>query len=640
MVEFVGIDLGTTNTVVSYIDQTGEVNVLKIDKDSMVPSIVFFEDDKVLIGKKALNKLKVYPKCGVKTFKRKIGSSEIFKIETFNKNKLKTNKYIVVDTNIFINEIDFYKKLSKEEIVVLPKIVYTELEYRKTISKTQMQAKKAFEVIELLLSENKLEIKDSLNEYFPDNTFACNEKRNDVNDDAIFAITRELDNQGKNVVLLSNDRELRGKVESYNMKALTSIEFLAFKDSEQQIQEFNAEQITTIFLTELKKKIDKGLKSDIKNVVIAHPAVFSQSQKEATMEAAKKAGFTSIKLIKEPVAAASVYGVDAKVGETIGVYDFGGGTFDFSIIRKDENGDIECLVEDGDEKLGGEDVTKGLIDLLIEKIEDEFNEFENENLSLDKKMENEKVLYEKSEALKRLLAKSPKEDIEVEGFWITDTKRENIRIEVSKEEFEEEVLNDITDKVKLVINRAFKEVSFNSEEIDKVVLAGGTSMIESLQNDMVGFFGKKIIASKDVATIVSNGAAIYGLGKFSITSYLNYSIGLRVRDNEFSSVLDYKTKLPCAKTKIYVQTDDYQEGISIIIFEKERYSKGVFIADEGITKIGSVTIRNLSKYKKGEIDIIVTFAVDLDNILNVDVIIKDLKSDEIIEQKKLQINRY
>lgn len=637
MVEFVGIDLGTTNTVVSYIDDLGEVNVLKIDRENMVPSVVFFEEDKVLIGKKAQNKLKVYPRCGVRTFKRKIGSSETYKIEVLNKKGNKKTKYVVVDTNIFINNLEFYKELQDEEIVVLPRIVYIELEYRKTEANTAVQAKNAFDVIELLLKENKLIIKEAMTEYMPERGFSSNEKRNDVNDDTIFAITRELDNQNEDVILLSNDAELRGKTESYNMKALAIENFLAFRDSGKKIIELNAEEITAIFLKELKEKIDKGLKREIKNAVIAHPAVFSQAQKEATMQAARKAGFIDIKLIKEPVAAASVYGVEAKEGEKIAVYDFGGGTFDFSIIKKDGVDEIESLVEDGNEKLGGEDVTKGLMELITEKIEEQYEEFE---LTLDKSVENEKVLYEKADALKKLLAKSAKEDIEIEGFWITNERRENIRVEITKDDFEEEVLNKITDDVKEVMNRAFDQVDFNSEEIDKVVLAGGTSMIESFQSDVEGYFGKKILASKDVATIVSNGAAIYGLDKFNITSYLNYSIGLKVKENEFNSLLEYKTQIPCTETKVYVQSNDYQEQVSIIIFEKERYSKGVFISDEGITEIGVVQIDNLGRYKKGEIDIIVTFAVDGDNILNIDVQIKDIESDEVVESKKLLINRY
>ena len=358
------------------------------------------------------------------------------------------------------------------------------------------------------------------------------------------------------------------------------------------------------------------------------------------MEAAKKAGFIDVRLIKEPVAAASIYGVETNKIEKIAVYDFGGGTFDFSIIQTDGKGNIESLVEDGEEKLGGEDITQRLVELLEEKIEEEFEGYDGEALFIDKQIENEKNLYHKAEALKKLMSKSKKEDVEIEGFWVTNEQKENIRIEITREEFEEEVLNDITAEVKKVMDRAFDKVDFNSEEVDKVVLAGGTSMIESLQGDVEGYFGKKILASKDVATIVSNGAAIYGLNKFNITSYLNYSIGLKVKENTFNSLLEYKSRIPCEKTKIYVQSNNYQEEVSIVIFEKDRNSKGVFVEDKGISEIGVVKIENLEKYKKGEIDIIVTFAVDLDNILNVDVIIKNLENEEVIEQRKLQIDRY
>ncbi len=375
----IGIDLGTTNSVIAYIDKNGASKFVKVKNESLIPSFIFFKDrETVYYGKKAKSYAKAMSQgASVSLFKKHLrADSEKIKVripksENIGKDGM---KYFVLDTNVFIGQPDILSCFSENDVVILPITVEQELEYRASDINTKYSAEKALD--EIVNNRERLVFEESdealLSEDFFKN-FAEN-FNNANNDNKILTIALKYKDQ--NVTLISSDNCLvKLKASFVGVSGLTLKEFNNNRMNESKYDEFEltGTEATTMFLRYLKQEAEKVLKGLVSKAVITVPATFNIVEIENTKKAGFDAGFTEIHIEKKPTAAAIAYNLDANSEASTFIYDFGGGTFDVSIIKSDGEGNFEVYATAGNPKLGGEDLTWVVEEFVYDYLEEQYD---------------------------------------------------------------------------------------------------------------------------------------------------------------------------------------------------------------------------------------------------------------------------
>jgi molecular chaperone DnaK len=374
---------------------------------------------------------------------------------------------------------------------------------------------------------------------------------------------------------------------------------------------YTPQEISSITLAKLKKDAESYLGETITKAVITVPAYFTDAQRQATKDAGKIAGFEVERIINEPTAAALAYGIDKADAHNVLVFDFGGGTFDVSVLELDD-GVFEVKSTAGDNHLGGDNVDK----LLIDHIADEFKKEHGIDLRVDPQS-NQRI---KNAAEKAKIELSSKLEVDISEPFITadaaGPKHLEMKITRSK------LISDILTKLKIPTQQAIKESGLSTAEIDKIILVGGSTRIPAVQELVKEVSGKDADKSVNPDEAVAMGAAIQGgvlAGEVTDILLLDVtplSLGIETLGGVLTKMIDKNTTIPTKKSQVYSTADDNQSAVTIRVAQGER----AMFVDNKI--LGSFNLEGLPPAPRGVPQIEVTFDIDANGIVNVSA--KDL----------------
>lgn len=385
------------------------------------------------------------------------------------------------------------------------------------------------------------------------------------------------------------------------------------------------EQISSFILSKLKNDAEKYLGEKIKDAVITVPAYFSDSQRQATVDAGKIAGLNVLRIINEPTAAALAYGLGKSEGETILVYDLGGGTFDVSILEI-EGGLFEVRAAKGANSLGGMDFNKRLLDFIVYRFEGETGT----DLSKDKLALNK--LAEEVEKLKIALSNETIADLNVPFISADENGPLHLSLVITREQFEKLIEDYIDETVDLALE-ALEEADMTTDSLDKIILVGGSSLIPMVRRKLEDVFEEKIVCGVDPILAVAKGAAIQcgiingDIGDMTLVDVAPLSLGIEIDGGLFVPIIERNTPIPTEQTKIFTTIQDNQEDVEAHILQGERR-----LAKENIS-LGKFILSGIKKAKKGETKIEVTFSIDVNSIVSVSA--KDVETGLM---KSIKIN--
>jgi len=399
-------------------------------------------------------------------------------------------------------------------------------------------------------------------------------------------------------------------------------------------QKLLPEEVSSLILKELKKYVDQIYGDEVeKEAVITVPAYFTDQQRQATKKAGELAGFVVERIINEPTAAAMAYGLDKLDDDhQFLVYDLGGGTFDVSILEL-MGGILEVKASAGNKDLGGADFDRLLLDYFAEKIIEESGLDPRENLSAYAR------LKEEAEKTKIKLSKKKQVNVSIPALMVKDNQPLAFEVDISRQEFIDlidELLLETLNSVKNVLEAA----ELSSEEIDQVILVGGSTRIPRVRELLCDFFEKEPHAEIDPDQAVAKGAAVQAgikSGLLSengmiVTDVAPYSLGievlkewggLRYRPGGFESIIDRNTTIPTSKTEVFTTIFDGQKKVEIKIYQGE----GDWVEENH--HLGEFILDGIPPKNAGEEQIAVTFNYNINGIL--DVTARSVSTDKEME---------
>ena len=418
---------------------------------------------------------------------------------------------------------------------------------------------------------------------------------------------------------------------------------------------YKAKKVASNFLNRIIENIEVQLIKEfgpeegcIGSVVITVPAKFNDAEKDATKWAAKDAGFENVKLAAEPTAAAIAHKDESgQDGKTILVYDFGGGTFDVSIIQENEKKFIE-VATGGDKNLGGNKLTGLLAEYYFKLIEEEYGielpydeeEFDEDYCEISKTdyLLNRLAIFEEADRTKEYLSEDTEYEVSI-NLRLPNSETAIYECTITREKFNKFIEKDIQRTIaitKSVIEEAKED---GITQIDKIVLAGGSSQLLLVQELMKENFSQSNpVYADDVSTLISRGASLLAKEELDdITEAItNIQYGVAPSDGEnyrvFQTIIPENQKLPfSAKHSFYLKKDG-ENRIEIPYFERDikNYPNAVRTDDDGITEIDTIVISNLpDNLKKSDVTIDVEFTIKRDGTLGIQVDVLDLQGNSI-----------
>ena len=372
---------------------------------------------------------------------------------------------------------------------------------------------------------------------------------------------------------------------------------------------YSPPEISAMILGKLKEAAEAYLGEKVTQAVITVPAYFNDAQRQATKDAGKIAGLEVLRIINEPTAAALAYGLDRKKNETIAVYDFGGGTFDVSILEVGD-GVVEVKSTNGDTHLGGDNIDQRIIDWLIT----EFKKDQGIDVSKDQM------------ALQRLKEAAEKAKIELSTLFETEinlpfltadaTGPKHLAIKLTRARFEQMVA-DILDRSVEPCKKALADAGLDPSKIDEVVLVGGSTRIPKVQEIVRNLFGKDPNRSVNPDEVVAVGAAVQGgvLGgevkDVLLLDVTPLSLGIETMGGVFTKLIERNTTIPTRKSETFSTAADSQTSVEIKVYQGERS----MARDNRM--LGVFQLVGIPPAPRGIPQIEVTFDVDANGILNV-----------------------
>ena len=362
---------------------------------------------------------------------------------------------------------------------------------------------------------------------------------------------------------------------------MSSKTFMGEDDKVWEIQDrkFTPTEVAENVLKEVVKEVKKVYGADECAAVITVPAYFTSKQYRETEKAAEAAGIEVIEILPEPMAASIAYGMDENDNQKIFVIDLGGGTFDVSILSIDGN-EFKTINVDGDRKLGGDDFDTALVELCLRQIRrDTGVNLSNEDKSgLDAKLYQQvmrKLQFECEKAKVELSAMEETEII-IPSLIPRDNGAVNFQLKITRDEFVDRS-EELLDRIEAIIKRCLNDADCSADEIDKVILVGGSSNILAVRNLVERIFSQKPYSDKDLSKLVAIGAAIKATGDktlikdkvIKVTNILSHGFGIRIVNDRFSIILQKGTEYPVKMSDTYTTVSDYQETISVKIYEGE-----------------------------------------------------------------------
>src|ERR1039457_354019 len=374
-------------------------------------------------------------------------------------------------------------------------------------------------------------------------------------------------------------------------------------------KELSPPEISAIILTKLKEAAEAYLGEKVDRAVITVPAYFNDAQRQATKDAGQIAGLKVERLVNEPTAAALAYGLDKKKNETIAVYDFGGGTFDISILEVGE-GVVEVKSTNGDTHLGGDNIDQRIIDWIV-------SEFKKENgIDLSKDQMALQRLKEAAEKAKMELSTLLETDINLPFVTADATGPKHLQMKLTRARFEQ-MVEDILQRSIGPCKQAMRDAGVTPSQIDEVVMVGGQTRMPRIQALVRELFNKEPHKGVNPDEVVAIGAAVQGgvLGgevkDVLLLDVTPLSLGIETMGGVFTKLIERNTTIPTRKSEVFSTASENQPSVEIKVYQGERS----MAHDNRL--LGVFQLGNIPPAPRGIPQVEVTFDIDANGILNV-----------------------
>src|ERR1700716_3616040 len=374
-------------------------------------------------------------------------------------------------------------------------------------------------------------------------------------------------------------------------------------------KKYSPPEISAVILQKLKQAAEDHLGEKITDAVITVPAYFNDAQRQATKDAGKIAGLEVRRIINEPTAAALAYGLDKKKDETIVVYDFGGGTFDISVLEVGE-GVVEVKATNGDTHLGGDDLDQRVIEWIVQEFK------KSDGIDLGKDRMALQRLKEAAEKAKIELSTVTETDINLPFITADQAGPKHLQLKLSRAKLEQ-LVDDLLQRTVAPVKQALADAGVGPKDIDEVVLVGGSTRMPKVQQMVRDLFGKEPHKGVNPDEVVAVGAAVQAgvlagdVKEVLLLDVTPLSLGIETLGGVMTVLIPRNTTIPTRKSEIFSTAEDNQTTVEIHVLQGERQ-----MASDNRT-IGKFQLTGIPPAPRGVPQVEVTFDIDANGILHV-----------------------
>ena len=388
-------------------------------------------------------------------------------------------------------------------------------------------------------------------------------------------------------------------------------------------KKYRSEEISAMILQKLKEDAESKLGEKVTKAIITVPAYFNDSQRKATKDAGKIAGLEVLRIINEPTAAALAYGFNSKKNEQVAVFDFGGGTFDVSILEIGED-TVEVRATSGDSHMGGKDFDQKVINWIIEEFKKEQGiDLRQDALALQR-------LDEAAEKAKIELSQVEETDINVPFITSGSEGPKHLMIKLTRSKLEE-LVREYVDRSIEITKSAINDSPFEISDIDEIILVGGQTRMPYIQQEVKKLFNKEPNKSINPDEVVALGAALQGgilqgdVKDVLLLDVTPLSLGIETLGGVSTPLIESNTTIPTSKSQVFSTASDSQTSVGIHIVQGDRT-----LASDNKT-LGNFILDGIKASPRGVPQIEVTFDIDANGILNVTAKDKETNKEQSVK---------